>query len=477
MSVLRARCFLGPKGGPCVSAGTATSGAEQTNKSLPCTGIVTFRQNSGTAGPCHVAYRIQGLEPGPHGFHIHEKADFSQGCTSAGGHWNPHGKPHGALAKSPDSACHAGDLGNIVADENGVAEGSLESPLLQLSGDFSILGRSVMVHADRDDLGQGDNSEPGVNGKTSLTTGNAGARVACGEIVAVLGDTREEKDGKDLPVTVSATTQKLLRIVLPLPVLGGTLAVWAIWFSYQMGRTQLPQQLMPCPPISLFTFQDPQRPVYAAVMCFSAVLFVTMTSVLHSALIPFIRGDSDTRSILKTNFWWGVVAFAGLALHALVPLQSDILDVVQGKAEMTGQSIAHQMFALGFFGCSMKHALASVQLYYSSRTLPMRWERSRASIILKCLALAMSMLGFPLATYFHPAGVSAEETNTGGASQWSMVAALIAYYMTFSWDIHLVLQSCADPMPGARQHTRSSTTHGHSHNGAPCHGHSHGKVE
>jgi Cu-Zn family superoxide dismutase len=42
----------------------------------------------------------------------------------------------------------------------------------------------MMIHADPDDLGRGDNSEIGTNGKTSKTTGNAGARIACGEIVA-----------------------------------------------------------------------------------------------------------------------------------------------------------------------------------------------------------------------------------------------------------------------------------------------------
>ena len=43
------------------------------------------------------------------------------------------------------------------------------------SGEFSVVGRSVMVHADEDDLGKGGHS-------LSATTGNAGARVACGEI-------------------------------------------------------------------------------------------------------------------------------------------------------------------------------------------------------------------------------------------------------------------------------------------------------
>ena len=43
-----------------------------------------------------IEYTVHGLTPGKHGFHIHEKADFSNGCLSAGPHYNPHGKNHGA---------------------------------------------------------------------------------------------------------------------------------------------------------------------------------------------------------------------------------------------------------------------------------------------------------------------------------------------------------------------------------------------
>ena len=56
--------------------------------------------------------------------------------------------------------------------------------------------------------------------------------------------------------------------------------------------------------------------------------------------------------------------------------------------------------------------------------------------------------GFPLATYFHPTahgGSTASQRNTGGASQWSMVGALIIYYMTFSFDIFLVLRATPAP--------------------------------
>lgn len=34
---------------------------------------------------------IEGLTPGLHGFHIHEKGDVSMGCASTLGHYNPFG--------------------------------------------------------------------------------------------------------------------------------------------------------------------------------------------------------------------------------------------------------------------------------------------------------------------------------------------------------------------------------------------------
>ena len=46
------------------------------------------------------------------------------------------------------------------------------------TGKYSVVGRSVMVHAGEDDLGRGGH-------ELSLTTGNAGGRIACGEIVLV----------------------------------------------------------------------------------------------------------------------------------------------------------------------------------------------------------------------------------------------------------------------------------------------------
>ncbi|KAI5566894.1 hypothetical protein BDE02_13G052300 [Populus trichocarpa] len=123
-------------------------------------------------GATHVTGRITGLSPGLHGFHIHALGDTTNGCNSTGPHFNPLKKDHGAPS---DKERHAGDLGNIIAGSDGVAEVSIKDLQIPLSGMHSILGRAVVVHADPDDLGKGEH-------ELSKTTGNAGARVGCGII-------------------------------------------------------------------------------------------------------------------------------------------------------------------------------------------------------------------------------------------------------------------------------------------------------
>lgn len=63
--------------------------------------------------------------------------DLSGGCISAGAHFNPFGKNHGA---PDDIDRHVGDLGNIAADEYGNAKFTFEDRLISLNGETSILG-------------------------------------------------------------------------------------------------------------------------------------------------------------------------------------------------------------------------------------------------------------------------------------------------------------------------------------------------
>lgn len=110
---------------------------------------------------------VRGLSPGLHGFHVHtygDLRDLEEG-KSAGSHFDPHGLPHGR----PDAeARHVGDLGNIEANAQGIAEIDLQDRVLSLHGPFSVLGRALVVHTDAD--------------KFTQPTGDAGGRAAFGVI-------------------------------------------------------------------------------------------------------------------------------------------------------------------------------------------------------------------------------------------------------------------------------------------------------
>uniref|UniRef100_A0A0E0KAK9 superoxide dismutase n=1 Tax=Oryza punctata TaxID=4537 RepID=A0A0E0KAK9_ORYPU len=113
-------------------------------------GALHFFQDPST-GYTEVRGRVTGLAPGLHGFHIHSFGDTTNGCNSTGPHFNPHNKSHGAPS---DDERHVGDLGNIVANKDGVADIFIKDLQISLSGPHSILGRAVVVHADSDDLGR-----------------------------------------------------------------------------------------------------------------------------------------------------------------------------------------------------------------------------------------------------------------------------------------------------------------------------------
>ncbi|CAH0556027.1 unnamed protein product [Brassicogethes aeneus] len=133
-------------------------------------GVVTFTQIDDKT--VSIEGSISGLKPGKHGFHVHAKGDLSNGCASAAGHFNPLNKTHGA---PEDSNRHVGDLGNIVAGPDGVANINFKDNVISLSGAHCIIGRAIVVHEGEDDLGKGGFND-------SLTTGHAGGRVACGVI-------------------------------------------------------------------------------------------------------------------------------------------------------------------------------------------------------------------------------------------------------------------------------------------------------
>lgn len=100
-------------------------------------GTVTFEQADENT-PTTVSWNVSGHDSNAErGFHIHQFGDNTNGCTSAGPHFNPFGKTHGA---PEDEVRHVGDLGNFKTDAEGNAVGSKQDKLIKLIGAESVLG-------------------------------------------------------------------------------------------------------------------------------------------------------------------------------------------------------------------------------------------------------------------------------------------------------------------------------------------------
>ncbi|KAI6238058.1 Superoxide dismutase [Aphelenchoides fujianensis] len=164
-----------------VEAATMSNRAVAILEGDKTTGTVWFTQEK-QGGPVTVEGEIRGLAPGLHGFHVHQYGDRTNGCTSAGPHFNPFGKTHGgpggecptarfvqSSRRLQDENRHVGDLGNVKVESDGSCK---------FNGETNVVGRSLVVHAEEDDLGKGTRGPK----EESQKTGNAGARSACGVI-------------------------------------------------------------------------------------------------------------------------------------------------------------------------------------------------------------------------------------------------------------------------------------------------------
>jgi Cu-Zn family superoxide dismutase len=134
-------------------------------------GYVIFTEEN---NKIRIELNLTGLHPqSDHGFHVHEAGDLTDSCTSMCAHFNPYGKTHGCPGMKNR---HVGDLGNIRTDAKGKAKYSFYDDIIKLRGNkCNIIGRGLVIHADPDDCGKGDNAD-------SLKTGNSGKRIACAVI-------------------------------------------------------------------------------------------------------------------------------------------------------------------------------------------------------------------------------------------------------------------------------------------------------
>ena len=144
-------------------------------------GVVEFQTKHNGV---HITAMFDELPSGKHGFHIHKAGDLrGEGCKGACDHFHKgppqaHGGPPSATGPR-----HTGDLGNISGPKS---KTSYFLPGLHIT---ELYGRSLIIHADEDDLGRG-------TAEDSQTTGHSGARIGCaliGRIKCVPNKTRKNR--------------------------------------------------------------------------------------------------------------------------------------------------------------------------------------------------------------------------------------------------------------------------------------------
>ena len=170
-------CSTTPMAAPAAPAATSTNAAQSvTMNAVSESGIGA---SLGTVSIEETKYGVvftpslSGLEPGSHGFHVHENGSCDAAkkdgklvaAQAAGGHYDPekttkHGLPWGAG--------HRGDLPALVVDAKGGAAIPVLAPRLKLS---ELKGKALMIHAGGDN--HADHPQP---------LGGGGARMACAVI-------------------------------------------------------------------------------------------------------------------------------------------------------------------------------------------------------------------------------------------------------------------------------------------------------
>ena len=165
-------------------------------------GFVFFKQKNNTS-PVDVTVYLEGFDDGIYGFHIHEKpmseikescSDIHDCCSQLGGHFhvgekwspfNPHGTKHGD---------HTGDLCFNIHFIDGKCDFSFKDEKISLYENMrnNVIGKSIVIHEEEDDKGltlyDEDTEENFLKNINRFISGNAGNRIACGEILSYPND-------------------------------------------------------------------------------------------------------------------------------------------------------------------------------------------------------------------------------------------------------------------------------------------------
>eukprot|EP00747_Dinoflagellata_sp_TGD_P169350 gnl/TRDRNA2_/TRDRNA2_198130_c0_seq1.p1 gnl/TRDRNA2_/TRDRNA2_198130_c0~~gnl/TRDRNA2_/TRDRNA2_198130_c0_seq1.p1 ORF type:complete len:251 (-),score=31.84 gnl/TRDRNA2_/TRDRNA2_198130_c0_seq1:129-881(-) len=238
-----------------------------------------------------------------------------------------------------------------------------------------------------------------------------------------------------------------MRLLATLPVATSSLAIFVLvrCWSLAMAHGYLPQQ-MRYPPLSLVGFMPgtPEKSLYAGGFTVVGILFVSMAWPLRKWIVAGV--EQEHRDTAAKGMGAAFVAFFGLWVHAVVPLQANMVDVMYGRAEVDTQSTAHQLAAALFFMASMYHNWMMLKVLFCSRTLMAGLSSggllAKVSFSIKLVSTACLILPAFSSFLLHPAsrllGASIRKADIGGLTQWWSVGCLIVFYGSYSIEMYIL---------------------------------------
>lgn len=182
------------------------------------------------------------------------------------------------------------------------------------------------------------------------------------------------------------------------------------------------------PFISLNGVQNPEYILYSIGFSTTGLCIFSSAYFARNNVFPIV--EDSLKCYASASFWSATVAGLGLLLQAIVPLQSDILDVIDGTSSLQMQSILHQSGALVLFLAGYVHCLSTDILLWNSKTLPNYFKSRWCKIILTMTAISPFLIAF----LPHPAtggSKDLDDMTEGAIGQWTCVLSLLFFFASY----------------------------------------------
>lgn len=129
-------------------------------------------------GNVAVHVHVHDLPPGFHGFHVHAVGECIPPFTTAGGHFDLDAHTH---------KDHSGDFPVLLVNADGTANAKFNTDRFAVADLFDANGSAIIIHANPDNYANIPTRYVAAPDATTLATGDAGARIACGVVEKVVG--------------------------------------------------------------------------------------------------------------------------------------------------------------------------------------------------------------------------------------------------------------------------------------------------